>query len=133
MPLGGVMTIGKVLASLMGVLIAACAPSTVLQYEGPQRSLDQVAVLYHNTEQGIKIFRIDDKTVMNRFTTYNPDGWSEVHLEPGVHTLSGGLYIRNQYAIFREMHRFEAGKKYRLMYETIEDNKKVRFYLKRVD
>jgi hypothetical protein len=115
---------------LLGV--SACAPSVVYKYEGPDRSLDKVAVLYHNTERGIKIFRIDDNSVMNRITTFNPDGWEEVHLEPGLHTLSGGLYVENKYAIFREQYNFDAGKKYRLMYKIDDIGAKVRFSLEPV-
>jgi hypothetical protein len=111
----------------------ACAPSIVRYYEGPDRALDKVAILYHNTEQGIKIFDIDDKSVQNRITTFNPDGWSEVHLEPGVHTLSGGLYLGNKHAIFRQQYKFEPGKKYRLTYDVNDISSKVRFNLQRVE
>ena len=117
---------------LLGV--AGClAPPVVHHYPGPEHPPDQVAVLYHNTERGFEITRIDGTYVQNRLTTFNPDGWDEVHLEPGMHTLTGGLYLRDKYAIFVKRYRFEAGKKYRLMYAVDDIGANVSFYLEAVE
>lgn len=123
------MAIRNILLFLLLITLSACAPSVVHRYDGPVRDLDKVAVIYHNTERNIYIFMIDGVNVQNRFTTFNPDGWNEAHLEPGWHTLSGSLYINEKSVVFNKRYFFEAGKKYRLMHTLSEDRNKASFYL----
>jgi len=111
-------------------LLTGCpAPNTIHYYEGPARPIDTVALLYHNREQGIKIFKIDEKSVQNEYSLYFSESWNEIHLEPGVHTLSGGLYTDKKYSTFYLRHNFAAGKKYRVMYEAPPGTVNMRFYV----
>lgn len=109
--------------ALMAATLSACAPHTVKNYQGDMRPRTEVAVLMHYPETGLKIFDIDGKSVQGRFTTWDPDAWREVELLPGDHTVSGGLYLANRYAIYYKTLSFSAGKRYKLAYETVNDEK----------
>lgn len=114
---------------LVLVGIGGCAPAVVKNYPGPERPIEQVAILHQTPEGGLSIFEIDDKYVLSRIATYNPDGWDQVLLEPGRHAVSGGVYLPKKYAIFRESFLFEAGKSYHVLFETIDDATRVRVRL----
>lgn len=107
---------------LVAIFFSGCAaPDIVMRYGGEPRSRNDVAVLQNSTQQGAKIYSLNGEDILNRFKYWDPDAWEELHIEPGVHTLGGGIFLESAYAPFMRTHRFEAGERYTLRYEVSED------------
>lgn len=102
--------------------ISACDTALIRHYEGPQKTNKEISKLFHKSEKGWRVSHIDNKSLVNGFTTWSGSaGVDEIHLLPGQHAVLGQLLLGNRYALFNLKHNFEAGKDYQLGYKLLEE------------
>jgi hypothetical protein len=114
-----------VFVALMAMVLSACAPTMVRTYDGPKKSVAEIAI--------IKGVEGDFKTGLSDYARFKPHTKlkyenfggipGEAHMLPGIYVIKIYCYKGNRFAYPKLPIQAKAGMTYELRCEYVPDNK----------